>query len=167
MNADPFALLGLSSTDDLTDDEVRAAWRRLATATHPDRSDGGDPARFALAAAAYTELRTRSGRGEARAALSSPGQAGNAPGPTATPATGARWLAVLSPLGRLGPAGRGSAPELLAPLRPVRLLVKVAVAVTAGIAGAWAAGRGPAGPALAVGAATWLAVTTWHDLRRL
>ena len=66
---DPFAALGLPAQDGLTDDDVRAAWRRRATATHPDRADGGDPARFAAAAAAYTVLRTRSGRGEALADL--------------------------------------------------------------------------------------------------
>ena len=63
---------GLPARADLTDDEVRSAWRRVATATHPDRADGGDPGRFALAAAAYTTLRTRSGRGEALADLVSP-----------------------------------------------------------------------------------------------
>jgi curved DNA-binding protein CbpA len=67
--AGPFAALGLPPRADLTDDDVRAAWRRIATATHPDRADGGDPARFAVAAAAYTVLRTRSGRGEALADL--------------------------------------------------------------------------------------------------
>src|SRR5262249_7487667 len=46
-----------------------AAWRRIAAATHPDGADGGDPARVAAAAAAYTELRTRYGRGEACADL--------------------------------------------------------------------------------------------------
>jgi curved DNA-binding protein CbpA len=69
---DPFAALGLPARPGLTDDEVRSAWRRIATATHPDRADGGDPSRFALAAAAYTVLRTRSGRGEALADLVSP-----------------------------------------------------------------------------------------------
>ena len=64
---DPFAALGLPARPGLTDDEVRSAWRRVAAATHPDRADGGDPSRFALAAAAYTVLRTRSGRGEALA----------------------------------------------------------------------------------------------------
>lgn len=64
---DPFAALGLTARPDLTDDDVRAAWRRVAAATHPDRQDGGDPERFAAAAAAYTELRTRFGRGEALA----------------------------------------------------------------------------------------------------
>jgi hypothetical protein len=65
----PFAALGLAGRPDLTDDDVRAAWRRVAAATHPDRADGGDPERFAGAAAAYTALRTRSGRGEALADL--------------------------------------------------------------------------------------------------
>ena len=64
---DPFGALGLIARPDLTDDDVRAAWRRVAAATHPDRQDGGDPERFATAAAAYTELRTRFGRGEALA----------------------------------------------------------------------------------------------------
>ena len=66
---DPFGILGLTPRPDLTDDEIRAAWRRIASATHPDRADGGDPARFAEAAAAYTTLRTASGRGEAYADL--------------------------------------------------------------------------------------------------
>jgi hypothetical protein len=64
-----FRVLGLAARADLTDDQVHAAWRRIASATHPDREDGGDPPRFAEAAAAYTELRTRSGRGEALADL--------------------------------------------------------------------------------------------------
>ncbi len=72
--ADPFTALGLPARAGLSDDDIRSAWRRVATATHPDRADGGDPARFAMAAAAYTVLRTRSGRGEALADLaSSPG----------------------------------------------------------------------------------------------
>jgi curved DNA-binding protein CbpA len=70
--ADPFAVLRLAPRPDLSDDDVRAAWRRIATATHPDRADGGDPARFAVAAAAYTVLRTRSGRGEVLADLTAP-----------------------------------------------------------------------------------------------
>lgn len=79
--ADPFAALGLPARAGLTDDEVRSAWRRVAAATHPDRADGGDPGRFAVAAAAYTVLRTRSGRGEALADLRSspaPGRPGAA-----------------------------------------------------------------------------------------
>ena len=67
--ADPFRALGLEARAGLTDDEVHAAWRRTASATHPDREDGGDPERFAEAAAAYTALRTRFGRGEVLAEL--------------------------------------------------------------------------------------------------
>jgi curved DNA-binding protein CbpA len=66
---DPFALLGLPRRADLSDDDVRAAWRRIAAATHPDRDDGGDPAWFGAAAAAYATLRTGFGRGEALADL--------------------------------------------------------------------------------------------------
>jgi curved DNA-binding protein CbpA len=72
VEADPFTVLGLPARPEVGDDEVRAAWRRIAAATHPDRADGGDPARFAAAAAAYTTLRTRSGRGEALADLAAP-----------------------------------------------------------------------------------------------
>ena len=70
--ADPFTVLGLPAGPGLTDDEVRAAWRRVAAATHPDRADGGDAARFAAAAAAYTTIRTGFGRTEALADLARP-----------------------------------------------------------------------------------------------
>ena len=69
MDDDPFAALGLPARAGLTDDDVRAAWRRVAAATHPDREDGGDPARFGAAAGAYVVLRTGFGRGEALADL--------------------------------------------------------------------------------------------------
>jgi curved DNA-binding protein CbpA len=72
---DPFALLGLPARPDVTDDDVRSAWRRIAAATHPDREDGGDPARFGAAAAAYAMLRTGYGRGEALADLGLAGAA--------------------------------------------------------------------------------------------
>ena len=59
---DPFTALGLPARPDLSDEQVRAAWRQVATATHPDRPDGGDPARYAAASAAYAILRTAWGR---------------------------------------------------------------------------------------------------------
>ncbi len=74
----PFTLLGLPTRPGLSDDDVRAAWRRIAAATHPDREDGGDPARFGAVAAAYAMLRTGFGRGEALADLGLSGTA--APG---------------------------------------------------------------------------------------
>jgi curved DNA-binding protein CbpA len=110
---DPFAALGLAARTDLTDDDVRAAWRRIAAATHPDRADGGDPARFAAAAAAYTVLRTRYGRGEALADLADlagrPGRPGRGqPGRPAPP----------EPDARPGPGQPGRPPARPAPPEP-------------------------------------------------
>jgi hypothetical protein len=130
--ANPFPALGLDPGADVSDDDVLIAWRRTAAATHPDRADGGDPERFAAAAAAYAELRTRSGRGEARASLRE-----RAP-----------RSAIVDWLGRAG---------------PLRLALRVAVAVTAAAAGVLAAGGGPAGPALVVGALTWLVLGARKD----
>ena len=69
MTPDPFHALGLPVRPDLTDEQVRAAWRSIAAATHPDRADGGDLARYTAASAAYAELRTGWGRSEAYADL--------------------------------------------------------------------------------------------------
>lgn len=137
---DAFAVLGLEPAAQLTDQDVRAGWRRIAAATHPDRADGGDPERFALAAAAYTELRTVDGRIEARARLER--------------ARRRRWFAILP--GRLpGRVRRG---------RPVRLAGRVLAAAGVATAAVLAAGRGPASPALVVGALTWLLLTARRDL---
>src|SRR2546430_6554593 len=69
LNSNPFEALGLPERADLTDEDVRAAWRRVAAATHPDRPDGGDLARYTAASAAYAELRTPWGPSEAYADL--------------------------------------------------------------------------------------------------
>ncbi len=69
MTANPFEILGLPERPDLDDETVRAAWRAIAAATHPDRADGGDLARYTVATAAYAELRTGWGRSEAYADL--------------------------------------------------------------------------------------------------
>ena len=129
---DPFAVLGVEPRADLTDDEVHAAWRRIATATHPDRADGGDPPRFAEAAAAYTALRTRFGRGEALADLRAARPGRPAPWRRNGPRRGARAAARLpgpDPARAPGPArvagpgragrrrGRGSR-RRAAPRRP-------------------------------------------------
>jgi len=159
--ADPFATLGLPARSGLGDDEVRAAWRRLAAATHPDRADGGDPARFAAAASAYTTLRTQFGRSEALADL-----------------TGSQGRAGLSvPAGPGRPAGRGAqrrwrrAPARLARLparvrhgRPLLLALRLAAAAAVSAAAVAVAGPAPATPALITGAITWLLLTARHDL---
>ena len=67
MSADPFAALGLPARNDLSNEQVRAAWREIAAATHPDRADGGDIGRYTAAASAYAQLRTQWGRSEAYA----------------------------------------------------------------------------------------------------
>lgn len=140
MRRDPFDALGLPSSHELTDDDVRAAWRRLAAATHPDRADGGDPAAFALAAGAYSELRTRLGRTEALADLRTTPRRRRPAG---------RWL------GRLWPAR---------PARPARLALRMAVAAGVSVLVVVIAGWQPATFALIVGALTWLIRTARHDL---
>ena len=67
VSPDPFAALGQPARNDLTNEQVRAAWRHIAAATHPDRPDGGDIARYTAAASAYAQLRTQWGRSEAYA----------------------------------------------------------------------------------------------------
>jgi curved DNA-binding protein CbpA len=175
-SGDPFAVLGLPARAGLTDDDVRAAWRRLATATHPDRADGGDPARFAAAAAAYTVLRTRSGRGEALADLAGLTGRTHRPG---RPAAGTWRRGGTVPAGR--PAGPAAAPPpvpaggpgrlMTARLvqrvrrgRPARLALRVLLAVAIGIGVAAVAGLQPATPALWTGILTWFLLTARHDL---
>lgn len=134
---DPFAILGLAASPDLTDDDVRVAWRRVAAATHPDRDDSGDPAAFADAAAAYTALRSRAGRSEALAAerdLPSGGRAGD------------------------------PVPRRLLAGRPARLTLRaLAVAAVCWLAVA-AVGWQPASAAVITGAVTWLIWTGRSDL---
>lgn len=152
--ADPFRVLGLEPRPDLTDDEVHAAWRRTASATHPDREDGGDPERFADAAAAYTVLRTRFGRGEVLADLTAR--------PPVTGSGGGRPVMAGFPGQRLGGGTR-----LLARARrgrPARLALRIAAALAAAAAAVAAAGPHPAAPALVTGVATWLVLTARHDL---
>jgi hypothetical protein len=131
MAGDPFRALGLTADPGLTDDDIRSAWHRVAAATHPDRADGGDPAAFSAAAAAYSELRSPFGRGEALADLAAP-----AGGTRARVA--ARWPARVR---------RG---------RPARLALLIlggaAVSVLAVLIDGWQ----PPSVALIVGAATWV-----------
>jgi curved DNA-binding protein CbpA len=150
--ADPFRVLGLEPRAGLTDGDVHAAWRRIASATHPDREDGGDPRRFADAAAAYTALRTRFGRGEALAdlAVRPPGAQGGGRRSVTAPAR-----------------GRGSATRLLSRARrgrPARLALRIVAALAVAAAAVAAAGPHPAAPALVTGVATWLVLTARHDL---
>jgi hypothetical protein len=158
MSDDPFAVLGVPARADLSDDDVRAAWRRLAAATHPDRADGGDPARFAAAAAAYTMLRTRSGRGEALADLTVP-----ALPPHRTPPAGPASPAA-APGAATAAAAAGPLPARIRHGRPIRLLLRVTIAALVSAGVVIMAGTQSATPALIVGVATWLVLTGRHDL---
>src|SRR5580693_5787112 len=107
MNPDPFAALGLPARPDLSDEQVRAAWRSIAAATHPDRPDGGDLARYTAASAAYAQLRTPWARSEAYADLVEQAEPDTSPLP---PVPADAWPARVR---------RG---------RPLRLLIRGAVA---------------------------------------
>jgi hypothetical protein len=149
--ADPFAVLGLDPSPHLSDEDVRIAWRRAASLTHPDREDGGDPARFAAAAAAYTTLRTRYGRGEALADLDT-----GRPPPRRTGRRSFPGWHLPAATARLASRARRG--------RPRRLALRILVAAAAGAAAVLAAGPHPAAPALVTGAVTWLILTARHDL---
>jgi hypothetical protein len=171
LQADPFAVLGLPARAGLSDDEVRAAWRRIAAATHPDRTDGGDAARFAAAAAAYTALRTNFGRTEALADLARPAGRGRAgPGwwPSAPGWARRRPRPTADGERRRGrPAGRLLAGRWWARVRrgrPARLALRIGAAAAVSIGVALVAGARPATPALITGVLTWLALTARHDL---
>jgi hypothetical protein len=176
VTAGPFTALGLPARPDLTDDEIRAAWRRIAAATHPDRADGGDPARFAAAAAAYTELRTRYSRGEAYADLttghspvpgnrSRPAPAGRLPRRHTTPhpQTASHRETTPHPETGPGPGAAGLAARIRRG-RPALLALRIAIAAAVTAAAFAAAGAQPAAGGLAAGALTWLLLTARHDL---
>jgi hypothetical protein len=135
----PFTVLGLPVSVSAEAGEVRAAFLRIAAATHPDREDGGDPARYAAAAAAYTRLGTAAGRGEAYADVSGV------------------------------PSGTAAAerPSLLTRVRrgrPLLLALRVAVAAGAAAGCVLLAGWTAATLAIAVLLLTWCVRTGRYDL---
>ncbi len=149
----PFAALGLDARPDLTDAEVREAWRAVAAATHPDRPDGGNPAVYAAASAAWAALRTPWARSEAYADLLASTIPAGPPPAAASAAPAARLARALA----LVPARvRHGRPGVLA----ARILAAAVLALIAVHSGA-----GPAhiGGALA-GIAVWLVLTARGDL---
>jgi hypothetical protein len=167
----PFADLGLPARPDLDDETVRAAWRAIAAATHPDRADGGDLARYTQASAAYAELRTPWGRSEAYADLAEQarrdGRAdedGDDEPDTAPLAAvpGETLLQPVSPWQLL--LAVTLLPSRIRRGRPLRLLIRASVA--AGLCLAVLAlipGR-PAAPADVAGLITWFVLTGRRDL---
>jgi hypothetical protein len=146
----PFDILGVPATGELTDDDVRSAWRRIAAATHPDREDGGDAAEFAAAAAAYTVLRTAASRREVLTDLAgtASGRVPNGPVPRkirlASAAATIQWRI------RHG--------------RPARFALRLLAGVTAEALAVIGVGWQPASIAIIAGVLTWLLLTARSDL---
>jgi hypothetical protein len=162
VTANPFEALGLPARPDLDDEQVRAAWRAIAAATHPDRADGGDLARYTAASAAYAELRTGWGRSEAWADLveraERPGEPDTSPlpiipGEVRPPVP--PWLPLLG-LGRL--------PARIRRGRPLRLLIRAAIAAALSLVVLHLIPGTAAAPADVGGLIWWFVLTGRKDL---
>lgn len=154
MSTDPFAALGLPARPSLTDQQVRAAWRAIATQTHPDRDDGGDVARYTAAATAYAQLRTPWGRTEAYADLTAAPAHVSAPAtapPPAAPGIGLLRSAAL-------------VPARIRHGRPARLLIRAVMAAALSLLVLHAIPGQAAGPAVVAGLITWFVLTVRGDL---
>jgi hypothetical protein len=161
---DPFAALGVPARADLSDEDVRAAWKRIAAATHPDREDGGDAARYATAAAAYDTLRTSFGRGEALADLGLAGAGPRAAGYRPPFRRQARHARRSEKRGRGVGTRVGVGNGIGGPRR--RLVLRAAAAVVVTAAAVLAAGWTPAAVGVLVGALTWAVAASRHDWTR-
>jgi hypothetical protein len=169
---DPFEALGLPTLPGLDDEQVRAAWRAVAAATHPDRGDGGDAARYTAAAAAYSQLRTGWGRSEAWADLTCD-TAATAPLPVLCGADLAPCPRRPRRPGRLPgvpwllPAALALLPARIRHGRPLRLALRALAAAAAALLTIGALPGQPAGPAVVTGIATWFLLSARCDLAPL
>jgi hypothetical protein len=167
VSTDPFAALGLPVRNDLTNEQVRAAWRHIAAATHPDRTDGGNIARYTEAASAYAQLRTDWGRSEAYADQVEAGYGSAGAGTAPLPVVGddademPPWPSAAA--ARLARAG-WLLPARIARGRPLRLALRgIAAAVMSAVVMRLIGGQ-PAGPAVVTGIITWFVLTGRGDL---
>jgi hypothetical protein len=150
MNPNPFTVLGLPTDPDLTDEQVRAAWRAIAAATHPDRPDGGNVTRYTAAANAYAQLRTAWGRSEAYADLTAD-LPGTVPPVRVELRTGLLGMATLLP----ARIWHGRPRHLALRALITALLSLVVVNLLPGQ---------PSGPAVVTGLITWFVLTGRGDL---
>jgi hypothetical protein len=169
MSPNPFAALGLPERPDLDDETVRAAWRAIAAATHPDRADGGDLPRYTQASAAFAELRTPWGRSEAYADLveqawregrfdDDDDEPGTAPLPAAASLQfrpDSPWQLLLAWVWFPSRISRG---------RPLRLLIRGAIAAGLSLAVLALIPGQPAAAADVAGLITWFVLTGRKDL---
>jgi hypothetical protein len=150
----PFTVLGLPTDPDLTDEQVRAAWRAIAAATHPDRPDGGNVPRYTAATNAYAQLRTAWGRSEAYADLTAGLPSTVAPAPAHLRGelrAGLLGMAVLLP----ARIWRGRPRHLALRAVVTALLSLVVVNLVPGQ---------PSGPPVVTGLVTWFVLTARGDL---
>jgi hypothetical protein len=159
MNPDPFAALGLPARPDLSDEQVRAAWRSIAAATHPDRPDGGDLARYTAASAAYAQLRTPWARSEAYADLIEQAGPDTSPLP---PVPASAWPAPVPPWQPLLRAAQ--VPARVRRGRPLRLLIRGAVAAALSLVVLHLIPGTAAAPADVFGLTWWFVLTGRKDL---
>lgn len=147
----PFTALNLPADPHLSDEDVRAAWRTLAAAAHPDRADGGDPAAYAAGQQAYAQLRTAWGRSEALADLAV------IPHVPAAPARDpAGWLALL--------AFAAVLPARVRKGRPRRIAARAVIAAAAAYTAVALVPGTPSAPAAAAGCALWWLAASRADL---
>ena len=163
MNPDPFEALGLSARPDLTDEQVRAAWRAIAAATHPDCADGGDLARYTAASAAYAELRTPWGRSEAYADLLQQAELDGEPVTGPLPVISADGEQA-DGLPRHPLAAVWEFPARVRRGRPRRLLLRAAIAAVLSLAVLQLIPGTAAAPADITGLITWFVLTARRDL---
>jgi hypothetical protein len=162
MNADPFEALGLPARPDLTDEQVRAAWHQVATATHPDRPDGGNLARYTAASAAYAQLRTPWARSEAYADHAERAESEEPDTAPLPPVPGEPldrpvppWYPLIA-LARL--------PARIRRGRPLRLVIRAVIAAVLSLAVLQLIPGSPAAPADVLGVALWFVLTARSDL---
>ena len=155
----PFLALGLPERPDLTDEQVRTAWRSIAAATHPDRPDGGDLARYTAASAAYAELRTPWGRSEAYADL-----AERADGPVTSPLPPVPGDEV-PPVPPWQPLlALTQVPARIRSGRPLRLAIRGLIAAALALIVLQLIPGTPAAPADVLGLILWFVLTGRKDL---
>jgi hypothetical protein len=158
-----FEALGLPPDPNLGDEQVRAAWRQIAAATHPDRGDGGDLARYTAASAAYAELRTAWGRSEAYADLAE--RASRADGPITAPIPVILGAVLPSPAPPWQPLlALAQVPARIIRGRPLHLLLRAVIAATLALVVLQLIPGTAAAPADITGVLTWFVLTGRRDL---
>jgi len=155
----PFRALGLPERPDLTDEQVQAAWRNIAAATHPDRPDGGDLARYTAASAAYAELRSPWGRSEAYADLADQADDGPVTAPLPPVPGEAPPVPPWQPLLALT-----QVPARIRSGRPLRLAIRGLIATVLALIVLQLVPGTPAAPADILGLTIWFVLTGRKDL---